>query len=250
MTFELDLTAALAILVALALGGVLKGATGAGAPVIAVPVMAAFVDVRLAVIVMVLPNVVTNLWQSWRYRAHHLKRGFAAKFAVGGGVGAFAGTVLLATLPAELLSLIMALAVFGYIGLRLAQPEFRLGLAPAERLLLPVGFAGGMLQGAAGISAPVTISFLNAMRLERQAFIVTISVFFAAMSLFQIATLAAFGLLTPRLLGLGGIALAPLLAGMPVGNWAARHMSVAAFDRTMLVVLALLALRLIWSALA
>ena len=37
----------LAIALTVAMGGILKGATGAGAPIIAVPVIAAFYDVRV-----------------------------------------------------------------------------------------------------------------------------------------------------------------------------------------------------------
>ena len=53
----------IAILVAFSLGGILKGATGAGAPIITIPVIAAFYDVRIAVIIMVIPNLLTNIGQ-------------------------------------------------------------------------------------------------------------------------------------------------------------------------------------------
>ena len=53
----------IAVLVAFALGGILKGATGAGAPIITIPVIAAFYDVRIAVIIMVVPNLLTNIGQ-------------------------------------------------------------------------------------------------------------------------------------------------------------------------------------------
>jgi uncharacterized membrane protein YfcA len=51
-----DTITIIAILVAFALGGILKGATGAGAPIVTIPVIAAFYDVRIAVIIMVIPN--------------------------------------------------------------------------------------------------------------------------------------------------------------------------------------------------
>ena len=38
-------------------GGILKGATGVGAPLIAVPVMTSFVDIRFAVAVFVCPTL-------------------------------------------------------------------------------------------------------------------------------------------------------------------------------------------------
>ena len=66
MTF--DPITIFAILAAFALGGTLKGATGAGAPIITIPVIAAFYDVRIAVIIMVIPNLLTNISQIYQFR--------------------------------------------------------------------------------------------------------------------------------------------------------------------------------------
>ena len=60
-----------AILVAffsLGLGGVLKGATGAGAPLIAVPALAVLFDVPTAIAIFSLPNFFSNAWQGWSFR--------------------------------------------------------------------------------------------------------------------------------------------------------------------------------------
>ena len=142
---ELDLPALLTICAALAMGGLLKGATGMGTPVVAVPVMAAFVDVKLAVIIMVIPNLVTNLWQIRQFGQHRLGEGFALRFAFGGAIGAFVGTVLLVALPAKILSIVLALAILFYIGLRLTRPDFRLGMKRAGKLVLPASIGAGML---------------------------------------------------------------------------------------------------------
>ena len=244
-----DIPSALVILAALFLGGMLKGATGAGVPVVAVPVMAAFFDVRLAVIIMVTPNLVSNLWQLRQYRGHHIAGGFGLRLAGAGAVGALIGTVMLATLPVAALTLLLAAVVILYIAMRLALPQFRLNLAAANRVVLPLGLAAGVLQGAGGISAPISVSLLNAMRLERPVFIATISAFFAAMSAAQLPALFAYGLMTPTLLVLSAVALLPLFAGMPVGAWLARRMSARAFDRLVLGLLCVLAVRLIYVAL-
>ena len=92
----------------LCLGGLLKGATGAGAPIIAVPILAMYFDVPLAVTIFVMPNLLTNLWQSWTYREHQLPPRFVILFAGGGGIGAGIGTVLLANLPAAALTTTVA----------------------------------------------------------------------------------------------------------------------------------------------
>ena len=87
MTF--DPITIFAILAAFALGGTLKGATGAGAPIITIPVIAAFYDVRIAVIIMVIPNLLTNISQIYQFRKTILPILFTFSFALGGGIGAF-----------------------------------------------------------------------------------------------------------------------------------------------------------------
>lgn len=233
----------------LALGGVLKGATGAGAPIVGVPLLAMIYDVPMAVAIFTLPNLISNLWQGWRFREHRSAPGLTWGFAVAGAVGAGIGTLFLVTLSADVLLLGVAAAVFLYIGFRLARPDWVLDLRLAERLAVPVGLLGGVLQGAAGLSAPISITFLNATRMERAAFIATISVFFFAMTAVQIPLLAAWHVLTPTRALLSAAAMLPLLAAMPVGSYLARRISREAFDRAILVLLALIAARLAIDAL-
>ncbi|MFU8881574.1 MAG: sulfite exporter TauE/SafE family protein [Rhodobacterales bacterium] len=236
------------VIIAFALGGILKGATGAGAPVIAVPLMTIFFGAPFAVAVFSIPNLVTNIWQGWVYRDHVVKGPLMLRFAVAGALGAGIGSFMLAWLPTEALTLTVALSVLAYVGFRAARPGWTLALPHAERLAAPLGLLGGILQGAAGLSAPVSLSFLNAIRLERGQFIVTISVFFFGMALVQIPLLTGLGILTAERFLLSCLALVPLMATMPLGAWLARRISANAFDRVILVLLVLLSLRLIWQA--
>jgi uncharacterized membrane protein YfcA len=135
-----------------------------------------------------------------------------------------------------------------YIAFRLMRPNWHLPRPLADRLCAPVGLIGGMMQGAGGISAPVSVTFLNAMRLERGQFIATISVFFCAMSLVQIPALIGLGILTPQIAALSGAAMVPLLGGMPIGAWLARRISKESFDKIILVLLGVIALKLLFDA--
>jgi hypothetical protein len=230
-------------------GGVLKGAVGAGAPILGVPLLALIYDVPLAVAVFTLPNLISNIWQAWAFRSHRAAPGFAWTFAGFGAAGVGGGTVLLVSLPGDALLAGLAGLVFVYIGLRLARPDWVLERALAARIVVPVGLVAGIMQGAGGVSAPVSVTFLSAMRLERLEFIATISVFFMAMTAVQIPALWALGILTPKLAALSALAVVPLFAGIPVGQWIARRVSRATFDRLILALLAAVAARLIWSAL-
>lgn len=232
----------------IALGGFLKGATGAGAPVVGVPVLAIIYDVPMAVAIFSVLNLFSNIWQSWAFQNDATDRRFVWSFALTGAVGAVAGSVLLATLPVPVLMAALALVVFAYIGLRLAKPGWRLPRDTGRKLGPIAGFTGGVMQGAGGLSAPVSVTFLNALALSRAEFIGTISVFFLTMSVFQIPTLAALGILTWDRVGLAVVGLVPMFVGIPLGSLSARYLSKQAFDRAILALLAVIAVKLIWDA--
>ena len=231
---------------AILLGGFLKGATGAGAPVVGVPILASIFDVQLAVAVFSVLNLFSNIWHSYAYRKHLGSFRLVYGFAIAGSVGAIAGSVLLASLPTDVLMASLAAMVLAYILLRLFQPDWVLSRSAGMRLVPYVGIAGGLMQGAGGISAPVSVTFLNAMRLPREEFIATISVFFVTMSVVQVPSLAYLGILTIDHTLMAMAATVPMFLSMPIGELAARYMSKAVFDRIILVLLAVIAVRLIW----
>ncbi len=231
------------------LGGVVKGATGAGAPVVAVPMLALAFDVPTAVTIFAIPNLFSNIWQSWTFRADHLPMSFTLPFVVACLVGAAIGTVMLVSVSPDLLMIGVALVAFAFIGFRLARPEWTLPLPAARRLALPVGVSAGVLQGAIGVSAPISVTFLTAMRLERPVFIATISAVFLAMSVVQLPMLAAFGLMTPARIAMGFGALGLILAAMPVGSMLARRWSPRVFNNVLLVMLGAIGVRLLFEAL-
>ncbi|MEM8665280.1 MAG: TSUP family transporter, partial [Pseudomonadota bacterium] len=78
----MDVTGLLLASLGLAIGGVLKGATGAGAPLLAVPILAVLYDVPFAVAVLTFPSLLTNAWQAWRFRADQGDRVFVWVFAL------------------------------------------------------------------------------------------------------------------------------------------------------------------------
>ena len=146
--------------------------------------------------------------------------------------------------------LALALIVIGYVALRVLRPAFVLAQDRAMRLAPQVGIIAGIMQGAVGISAPISVSFLNAMRLDRSVFIPTVAIFFIAMSLSQTSVLVGHGVLTSSVASVSLIAMMGQLAAMALGNRLARNMSAQLFDRIVLVVLLAMAARMIWTSLS
>lgn len=235
-----------AIAVAMILGGILKGATGAGIPIIAVPVIAAVYDIKVAVAVMVVPNLMSNLWQIYKFRDNPIDKNFAFQLVIAAAIGAAVGTVALAQMPAKFLNLTMAAIVIAYILLRLIKPDVQLSMHRAKKIVAPTALLGGVLQGAVGVSAPIGVTFLNAMKLPRQTFIFTVSIFFAAMAATQIPAQLYYGLLNWDIALLGLLAFIPLFVALPIGDWIGRRISAKIFDIVILTFLGMLALRLIY----
>ncbi|NHF74342.1 sulfite exporter TauE/SafE family protein [Paracoccus xiamenensis] len=237
--------AILVAMLAFLLGGILKGAIGAGTPVIVIPLMSIYFDVPFAVAVFALPALVSNLWQGWSFRRHLSDRSFVLRLVVAAGIGALLGTLLLAALPSHWLSITVGLLALFYVGFRMAKPDWALNYAFARSLAVPAGLLAGILQGAAGISAPISVTYLHAMQLPRERFIPTISALFAAMALIQLPSLIGVGIMSWQILWLSLLACVPLFLGMPIGAALVRRFGAKAFDRTIMVLLLVIAVMLI-----
>jgi uncharacterized membrane protein YfcA len=238
------------VLIALALGGggLVKGITGMGMPMVAVPVMAAFIGVPHAVAVMVVPIAVTNFMQMRAYWSWRREAGFLLLFLPAGVAGIGLGTWLLVELPERALSFAVAAMIFAYILLRLVKPGMRLGAGAALWLATPAGVAAGALQGATGVAGPVVATFLNAMRLDRPPYVFAASAMFLLFALVQLPALLVAGIMTWRIMLEGALAVLPALAMMSVGGWLARFMKPQTFDRIILGLLAVIALQLLVKA--
>lgn len=236
---------------ALALSGVIKGATGAGAPIFAIPTMAAIVDVRFAILTMLMPNLLSNIWQAVHFRSYQPDRRFLWPYVGFGGVGVALGSALLVTLSADVLAILVSVGAGAYVVFRLAKPGWRLSMATGRRFAAPAGFGAGLFQGATGLAAPVLLTFLNALRLERLTFVATVSLVFLVFAAVQITSLTVGGLVTLETLAISLIALAPMALGMVIGHRLLAIVSAAVFDKMVLALLSVIVtlnvIGIIWS---
>ncbi|MPZ74424.1 MAG: TSUP family transporter [Nitriliruptorales bacterium] len=235
------------IVLAIALGAFVKGATGSGLPLIAIPVMAVFLGVERSIVIMTIPGIVSNAWMLWALR-HHLHRTRDLPAMLGTGmIGVLAGTWLLKTLDAPVLSLALAAMIFVYVLLFFAHPDLRLPPATTRYLSVPVGAVAGALQGATGLSGPVLLTWLHAYRLEKEVYLVSIVTLFQLFTVAQVFSLTALGLYTPERVRHSLLALLPLVV-LPLGTRLARRMPQRAFELLVLSLLVAVALKMVYDA--
>lgn len=238
------------IVAAMALGGFVKGATGVGLPQITVPVMAIFLGVEHAVVVMAIPGVVTNAWLFWRHRAYLRTTRDLPALLGAGIVGTALGTVGLHALDSRVLGLVLAGAIMLYVVVVLARSEVALPPSLTRYTSPPVGLLAGLMQGSTGMSGPVLSTYLHSYRLGKETFVISVVTLFQVYALTQAVTLANLGLYTTTRVVESLLALLPLAAAVPLGAWFSGRLSRRGFDRFVLVVLLLTAAKLVYDSLA
>lgn len=243
----MELSSALFMLVALIAGALVKGISGMGLPLVALPALTAVFGLQHAVAVMLVPQVVTNLWQMWSFRAEAQspRQGFLPLFLLAAAIGCVIGTFLLTSLPERVLILGLGVILLAYVALRLFKPHIALTLETAKRFGPLAGIGAGILQGATGISAPIGVTFIHAMSLGRDAMVFAASAMFFVLGLVQLPTLLAMGELEAIWVVQGVLALVPILIFMPLGQKLADKLSRQAFDRVILGFLGLMGLKMV-----
>jgi len=243
----MDLSTLALIFVAVGAGAISKGATGMGMPLIAAPILTVLFGLQHAIVVLAVPILVSNFWQVWRFRAARGERrlAFLVPMLVACAIGVVGGTWFLTVVPERGLKLTLGLLLLGYLGLRFINPHFTVGPEAARRWAVPAGLGAGLLHGATGISAPIAVTFVHAMRLPREVLVFGLSTLFLGLALTQAPALWVAGILRPDWLLQGVFALVPTFVFMPVGQWLAAKLSAEAFDRAMLLFLGAIGLKMV-----
>lgn len=228
----------LAVAIAVSVGAGVKGITGMGLPPVALPVLAIFVGVHDAVVIMAIPTVVTNtalITGNWDVRRANRHLPATVLAAVAGGA---CGAWLLTSLDERFVAVLLGTLVVAYIASRLLQPDWVLAGTAARRVGVLAGAGGGVLQGSAGLSSPVFATYLHALAIPQRVFVFSIASLFQISAAAQIVGLLVLGRYDLELLGLSvlaaALALLVLLAVRPL----AQRVPHAVFDKLVLLVLA------------
>lgn len=235
----------LTIAAASALGAGVKGVTGMGYPLIAVPLISLVGGVEDAVVAIVLPNLAANIALCWHARAGRSDSRDLGRLAGWGMVGAVFGTVALVELPDEPLLIAIALTIVAFVVQFLRHPEFRLRADVARRWSPATGTVIGLVQGATGISGPVVGTWFHGYRLPRDAYVFSITLLFGVTGAVQIAILLGQGAMTTER-GWGALAAAvPAAIMLPIGVRLRQSLAGQTFDRVVLTVLLVSAVSLL-----
>lgn len=229
--------------------GLVKGLIGLGLPTVSVAVLSATVGLPMALPLMVVPSVITNLWQAVVGGALlSLVRRFWS-LLVASVIGVFVAYSLLFVANAKAMTALLGLVLCVYSGAALLS----LVLVPhvrRERLASPtVGLLTGVLAGATGSMVMPVVAYLQTLGLSKDQFVQMMGISFTVSTAAIGLAVAEHGNYGTDVFLTSVVCLVPALLGMQLGQVLRRRISEELFRRSVDVGLFAIGLHLIWKGL-
>ena len=159
-----------AVICSLIAAGLLKGTIGVGMPVVALPLLSLFIDVKSAAMLLSMPLIFSNLPQALEGGKTGRCLMQLTPVLVGMIPGLFLGVRVLLALDADIARMIAGLALISVGGITLLAPNLQLQPRAVSPAGIAFGFFGGILGGIAAMAGPLVFIFLLAKGLRGQAF--------------------------------------------------------------------------------
>jgi len=228
----------IAIIIAIAvISAFVKAVTGTGFPMLVVPVLALFIDVADAVVVVAIPNVTMNGAIFWSLRHERRESPTLPRFLAATSVGAVIGSILLSVLSEAVLRLGLVAIIVVFVANRLGERRFALTPERALRFAPAAGAVSGMVFGATAVSGPLVTPWFLSQNLRRDVYVMSISAAFTLAGAAQVLFFVVQGSFTTNfvLAGWGLVALS--WAMLPFGARVRQRLHVETFERLVILLL-------------
>jgi uncharacterized membrane protein YfcA len=201
------------------LAGLVKGVIGLGLPTVAMGLLAVAMAPAQAAALLVVPSLVTNLWQLaiGRNLVPLLRRLWPLLLGICAGTAAGAGFLVGEGGQGATVALGIALIAYAVIGLCAVQPK-----VPARGeswISLAVGVATGLITAATGVFVIPAVPYLQALGLDKDDLVQALGVSFTVSTVALAALLIHAGSLQVASAGVSALAIVPALLGMALGQW-------------------------------
>jgi uncharacterized protein len=220
--------------------GTVKGVVGMGLPAIAIGILGVVMAPVEAAALLVVPSLVTNIWQ---LVAGPSLRALFRRFAtlmVGVCVGTAFGIGFLTGGSTALASAALGavLALYGALGLVSARPRV---MPHSEPWLSPIiGVLTGVLTGATGVFAIPAVPYFSALGLEKEELVQMLGILFTVCTVALTVGLMAHGRFPVSVATSSLLALVPTLGGMLIGQKVRNRLEPQVFRRWFYAALVLL----------
>lgn len=234
----------LAALAGVVLTGISKGGLGGGAAGVATPLMALVISPAQGAAIMLPILCVMDLAGIRAYFGKWDRR--VLRIIVPAGLaGTVIGTLTFRHLDDSWMRILLGVIALGFVAYSLA-PRARPPAVPSDRQGSFWAMVSGFTSFVSHAGGPPLMVYLLPQKLDKAAFIATSLVFFAAMNYSKILPYYWLGLLETRNLATSVLLIPAGIAGIYLGIWLQRRISVAGFYRTIYTLMFLTGAKLLY----
>lgn len=213
----------------------IKGAIGFGFPLLAVPLLSVIMGPRVAIPVVAIPTLFSNVLVIRRGGAGRAA-GAAWPMLTGITVGTVAGALLLGSLDLRLAYGLVGGVALLYVLATALHLTLTVPVASVRQVGPVFGVLAGLMGGVTGISSPLIAIYLHLLRLEKREFVFWITVTFFIVNIVQVATYFRLGLYAGPVLTTALLACVPMVIGTLLGLALQDRLESRLFERIVLAV--------------
>ncbi len=232
------------------LAGAVKGVIGLGLPTVSLGLLTAALDLPTAMALLLVPSLVTNVWQAFAGKATVSVARRIWPFLLMAGGCVWIGALVLTRADVRLMSALLGMLIFTYGGLSLAGVRLAIAARHDAWAGPLIGAINGVLTGMTGSFVVPGVMYLQAIGLPRDSLIQAMGMLFTLSTLALGVALKGNNLLSSEHATLSAAALAPAIAGMVAGQTIRARMPEAVFRKVFFSALLVLGAYIMVRALA
>ena len=232
-------------MIALFLAGGVKGIIGLGLPLTALSIIGAVADLRLAIALIAIPIIATNIYQAFYggRTMEMLRRYWVINLC--SVVGTVIGAQILFMVDPNILTTTLGVIVIVYVAINATGFAIRISDSASPWAAPPLGILSGLLTGTTGsVGIPIAL-YLQARGLDKESFLRAIALTFLISASMLVIALLEKGALGKDLALVSAASLIPAFAGMATGQRLRSRLSEDLFRKFVLLFLMVAAANLI-----
>ena len=219
------------------ISSVVRGFTGFGLALVAVPLIQFFMPVTDTAVFIAMINVIFSLLY-FRKSKEIVKNQPLGAMALWTGIGVAAGTVILKFVNPAYIQLIWGVLII-FIVISLVR-GLNLNIRSERTALTLSGIFGGILAGATGITGPPVAIILSSMKTPKEKFNAIISIFILFAVTYALLFYLITGLIRKEIILLALCSVPAMLAGIYTGDRLVSHISQKTFATVVYIVLVIM----------
>lgn len=227
------------------LGFIVRGMTGFGGTLIITPLALLFLDVKLAIPVILVISFLGNLYLVYHVRKDINKKIFLT-FLIPSIVGIAIGTYLLKVLDSRLITILLAIFILIFSIKLFFSEKAKAIKRKIDRIKGNIaGFIAGSIDGFIGMGGPPIVMYFDYLGLKKHVFRATMVMIFIVFNISRLVTYTYSGLMSLEIIKTGIYLMPAMVIGTLIGMKMHFRLNEILFRKIVAVILLLIGVALL-----